>query len=127
MNNERRYSIIALYKERKQQSEIARILNAQYSTVSDVIKHFHEYGTTEDRPASGRLQTANTPRNQNIIRYRNGPYPQRFMEKIVRNLRMTDHSVKKIVKEEPELRTYKQQSNHLLTQQMKGEWLQKVK
>uniref|UniRef100_A0A914CDJ0 Transposase Tc1-like domain-containing protein n=1 Tax=Acrobeloides nanus TaxID=290746 RepID=A0A914CDJ0_9BILA len=66
-------------------------------------------------PRSGRPRTSRTLRLIKVVRERIRRNPRRSMRKMVKELRISEGSVRNIVKKDLRLRLYKLKKTHLLT------------
>lgn len=101
-----REAIIALHQKGKKPKEIISALKLPQSTVYKAIKRYNELGTSEDRPRSGRPVTATTPKMIKRVRERIRRNPVRSMRKMASQLGISDYSVRKIVHNRLNMRSY---------------------
>lgn len=123
----KRSAILELFRRGKRQCEIVRLLNVSRQTVSKAINRFKELGHEGDRAGRGRKRTANTSRNRKIIKKRIKLNSRVSMRKIARETGISRESVRRIAKEELNLKPYKLQKVQLLTDENKRVRLQRCR
>lgn len=120
--NQQRIEIIGMHQRGGTISDISRQLHADKATVSKTIKRFNELGTFEDRKRSGRPKTARTrPIIRSIqkkIRQDSKKERTRSKRQMAREEGISEGSVRKIVKEDLQSKSYKKQKAHFLTEDM---------
>lgn len=126
MSNKRE-AIIALFESGMRNCDIVRTLKAPKSTVSDAIKRFKELNTSDDRKGRGRKRTVRTAYNRKIIRQRINRNPKISMRRVALETKISNRSVRRIVKEELMLFPYKFRKAQFLTDKNKMVRLQKCK
>jgi len=123
----KRSAILELFRAGKRQCEIVRLLNMPKQTISDAINRFKELGHDGRRPGSGRKRTVNTSANRKIIKKRVLRNRLVSMRKIARETGISDRSVRRIAKNELNLKPYKLQKVQLLTDENKRVRLQRCR
>lgn len=111
----KRSAIVELFRQKKRQCEIARLLGVSKMMVSRTVRRFEELGHDGRRPGSGRKRTANTSFNRQLIKKRVQRNPRVSLRKIARETGISDRSVRRIAKDELNLKPYKLQKVQLLT------------
>lgn len=89
--------------------EISRELQIEQKTVSRTIKRFNELGTFKDRERSGRPRTARTPQVKRRLKQKIRRNPKKSKRQHARDEGISERSVRRIVKEDLGLTSYKQQ------------------
>ena len=125
--NSFRPAIVRLFEDGKRISEIARLLNLPRMTVSDAVKRYQETGSNNDRVRSGRPRTSNTSVNRRRIKSRLQRNPRWSTRKLAKSTEISRTSVQRILKNELQLKAYKLQEAHLLTDAMKATRLKRCK
>ncbi|XP_054713697.1 uncharacterized protein LOC129223154 [Uloborus diversus] len=111
----KRVAILELFRQGKRQCEIVRLLGVGKDVVSKAIKRYKKLGHDGRCPGSGRKRTVNTSANRKIIKNRVQRNPRISMRKIARETGVSERSVRRMAKEELNLKTYKLQKVQLLT------------
>lgn len=124
---DRRASILALHQAGITPADIAKRLLIPRTTVFNNLKRFKETGTMDDRPRSGRPKTATSNRIVKVIREKIRRDPRRSMRKMAADAGISEKSVRRICKTRLNLRPYKIQKAHVLTESMKKIRLQRCK
>ena len=119
--------IIRLHEEGRSISEIAQALKLVKSTVSRTIKRYKELGNFNDRHRSGRPRTATTANNRRKVKTRIERNPRRSARKIAKDIGVPRESVRRMIKNDLQLKPYKLQEAHLLTEAMMATRLQRCK
>ncbi|GFX13585.1 uncharacterized protein TNCV_3136581 [Trichonephila clavipes] len=96
-----------------------RLLNVPQQTVSDAICRFKDLGNNGRRPGSGRKRTVNTSRNRKTIEKRVQRNTRASMRQFVRDIGISDRSVRRIAKTELGLKPYKLRDAQLLSKKNK--------
>lgn len=109
-----REAIISLHEAGKRQCDIVKALGVSRQLVSMAIKRYNELGHTGDRPGRGRNRTINTSRVRHIIKQRLTRNPQAKVRKISRDIGISRSTVRRIVKNNLNLRAYKLRKAQLL-------------
>jgi len=122
-----RAQILTLHGLKKRNCEIARLLRIDPAVVCRTIKRYKELGHDGRRPGSGRKRTVNTSANRQLIRKRIKRNARVSMRKIARETGISDRSVRRMAKEEFNLRPYKLQKVQLLTDDNKRVRLQRCR
>ena len=115
-NQEERAAIIAMHNASNRQCDIAQVLKITPNKVYRAVKLFKELNTLQYRPRSGCPASANTSRNRSITCKRIKTNPKRSMRKMVKDLKISDRSVRRIVKNQLGYYHYKFQKFHYLTE-----------
>lgn len=127
MSKDQRAAIIQLFKTKTSVGAIAKTLKVPRQKVYRAIKRYKELGTTADRPRSGKPITATTPENVNRVKcrlYRNSEQSMRTMAK---SMRISEQSVRRIVRNKLHRRSYKMSTAHYLNDRMKLVRLEKAR
>lgn len=122
-----RHKILSLHETGKGVMEIARSLGISHTTVSRAIKRYNQLGHTGDRPRSGRKRTVRTAATRKLVRERVRRNSRVSMRKISRDTGISDISIRRIAKEELNLKPYKLQKVQLLTEDNKRVRLERCK
>ena len=122
-----RPAIIALHEQGFSATTISKRLAAPRSTVNLAILRYKELGTTADRSRKGRPVTVSTPSLRNKIRKRLGRNTVRSVRQMAKQLKINEHTVRRIVKSELNLFPYKLSKAHYLTERNKQARLKKAK
>ena len=102
-----RASIISLHATGKKLLVIANSLGVPVRSVRYAIKRYKEIGGLQDRPRSGRPVTIRTTRNKDVIKKRIQRNPRRSMRGLAKSLKISERSVRRIVKDDLGYRSYK--------------------
>ncbi|GBO01111.1 hypothetical protein AVEN_252084-1 [Araneus ventricosus] len=121
----KRSAILELFKQGKRQCEIVRLLNSPRQAVPDAICRFKELCNDGRRPGSRRKHTMNTSKNRKAIKKRVQRNPRVSMRKIVRDMGISDRSVRQMARTELGLKPYMFQKVQLLTEKNKFVRLQR--
>jgi DNA-binding Lrp family transcriptional regulator len=127
MSIEKRQSVIFLHESSMKTSSIAKKLKMPLRTVQEAIKRQRETGTTKDRPRSGRPKSACIPGTIRQIREKIRRNPRRSMRKMAKEHKISEGSVRNIVKKKLRLKSIKLQKAHLLTTKNKADRITKSK
>ncbi|XP_053985484.1 uncharacterized protein LOC128879934 [Hylaeus volcanicus] len=111
--------ILTLHQLGNRYCDIARTLGIDKSNVRRTIKRFEELGHTRRRSGSGRKRTIRTAKNRKLIRDRVNRNSRVSMRKIARECRISDRSVRRMTKEDLNLKPYKLQKVQFLTAENK--------
>ncbi len=127
MSKENRIKIIFLHEQGKKPTVISETLKIPVQTVRDAIKRYNEIGSIEDRPKSGRPITATAPKNRELIRKRIDRNSHRSMRAMAKSMKISEGSVRKIVKDRLQLQSRKLFKVQELTERMKAKRLVKAR
>ncbi|KIH69388.1 hypothetical protein ANCDUO_00267 [Ancylostoma duodenale] len=127
MENEKHGAVIALHREGVPNSEIAKRLRMPRSTVHDAVKRLRQLVDCRDRSNTSNSVSEARIRPQMAIRKRISRNPQRSMRKMVSDPGLSEKTVRRVVKEDLNLRPSKIQKIHCLNERMKLKRLQKVR
>src|SRR5271156_5762538 len=127
MSKENRIKIIFLHEQGKKPEVISNTLKIPVQTVRDAIKRYKEIGSIEDRPKSGRRITVTTPKNRDRIRKRINRNSHRSMRFMAKSMKISDGSVRKIVKHQLQLQPRKLFKAQELAETMKAKRLEKAR
>jgi transposase len=114
-----RDAIIRLFEGGKKISEISRLLNIPWSTVSDAIKRYQQTGSNADRKRSGRPKSARTKKNIKKIKNLIEKNPHLSVRKLGKAVNISKDSSHRILKKNLKLKPYKNQKRQLLTNAVK--------
>ncbi|RCN36793.1 hypothetical protein ANCCAN_17325, partial [Ancylostoma caninum] len=120
-------AVIALHREGVPNSEIAKRLRTPRSTAYDAIKRFRQLGDCKDRPKTGLPVSAARLWARQAIENRISRNSQRSVRKVASDLGLSEKTVRRVVKEDLNLRPFKIQKVHFLDESMKLKQLQKVR
>ncbi|TKR73704.1 hypothetical protein L596_020984 [Steinernema carpocapsae] len=127
VSEEDRHAVVSFYKKGWKNCKISSTLKLKKYEVSRVLKRYKETGSVEDRPRSGKLVTARTKAMKNRIRCRVKRNPEQSLGKMAQELNISDRTVRRIVKEDLKLVSYKKITAHVLTDKMKEKRLENCK
>ncbi|KAI6656176.1 hypothetical protein LOD99_1509 [Oopsacas minuta] len=125
-----RSAIIELAKNGKTQKEILKLLNIPANRrkfVYRTIRRYNETGEVCDKARSGRPPSVTTPALQKLVRERIRRNPRRSMRKMAQELKVSESSVRKIVKVNLGMRSFRRKKVHFLSEQVKVKRLQRCK
>lgn len=91
------------------------------------IKRYQETGSAFDKPRSGRPVTVTTTRMKNIVRSRIWRNPRRSMRKMASDLKISQGSLRNIVKRDLGLSSFKRRRVHFLSQAVQKKRLSRSK
>ena len=114
-----RTAIIELFVHNNSQSEIMKLLNIPRSRrkfVYRTIKRYQDTGSILDKPRSGRPVTVTTKKMKNVVRCRIWRNPRRSLRKMASDLKISQGSLRKIVKRDLGLYSFKRKRVHFLSQ-----------
>lgn len=126
----KRELIISLFKKNKTQKEILSILekhNVNRKLVYRTIKRYKETGSSKIQPKVGRKRTVRSPELIKRVRERVRRNPGQSMNKMAKDLQISQRSIRRIVKEDLHMKAYKKQKIHGLSMAQKQARLQKCK
>ena len=123
--SKKRCSISALHWEGKRAFKIFPLLRVPRQTVSAAIKRFNELGHEGDRPGRGRKRTINIAGGRQLIQKCVNRKSRVSMRKITRETGISCESVRRMVKQQLGLKSYKFQKGQLLTDENKHVRLQR--
>lgn len=117
--------IIKCMKRGMSNSEIARTLKLHHSLVYRTVLRFHRFGTSSDRPRTGRKVTVTTPTVIKAVRERIRRNPERSMRWMAKELDISEKSMRRIVKGKLNMTPYRIQKGAFLTDKNKTLRMQK--
>lgn len=119
----KRNAVIALFLGGKQKIEILRQLNhlnINKKFIDRTIKRYNETGSIEKRHGGGWKKTATSPEMVRRVKARIDRNPRRSARKMATELRISDRSMRRILKNVVKVKPYKiQKCQNLTPQQMK--------
>jgi inhibitor of nuclear factor kappa-B kinase subunit alpha len=124
---ELRLAIFRLFKGGMKKRAIARLLKVPESTVRDDIKRFQETNSHEDRKGRGRKRTVNIASNRQKIKNRLKKNPRLSTRKLAKTIKISRQSVRRIIKNELHMKSYKLKKAQLLTEKAKNIRLERAK
>lgn len=126
----KRNSVIALYLEGKSNIDIRRALpNLQLNEkfVRRTIQRFTETGSVKKRYGGGRRCTATAPAVVEKVRHRLRRNPERSANQLAQDLKVSDRSVRRILKEKLKVKPLKKNFSQELTALQKSKRLARSK
>ena len=125
-----RTGIIELFKAGRTHAEIMKSLRfpgSRRKFVYRTIRRYKETGGAVDRARSGRPRTVRTPQLKKVVRERIRRNPRRSMRKMALDLKISDFSIRKVVRTDLEMRSYKRKKVHFLSGPVKEKRLLRCK
>lgn len=119
---ENRVVVVGLHKCNMEKGEIFRILRPLGITrnfVYRTVKLFEDTGGVRDRQRSGRPRTVRTPSAIKAVQSRIRRKPLRKQKILSREMKISQKSMSRIIKEDLALGAYKRHTGHLLTVALK--------
>ena len=123
----KRTAVIELFKKGTRQCDISRLLGMPKQTVSDTVRRYRELGHSGDRPGRGRKRSVNTPSVRRKITKRIKRNPRVSMRKIAREIEVNRETVRRIAKDDLNLKPYKLRRVQLLTDEDEVKRLQRCR
>ena len=126
----KRGAIIELYRAGKTPPEISKLLqnsDVNRMLIQRTIKRYNETKSIEDRKRCGRPRSVTTPAMVKKVKLRITRNPNRSMRKMAKEMKVSEGSIRNIVKNELELKSLKRHHAHQLTVQTKKLRLQRCK
>uniref|UniRef100_A0A8R1HZ66 Paired domain-containing protein n=1 Tax=Caenorhabditis japonica TaxID=281687 RepID=A0A8R1HZ66_CAEJA len=108
-------------------SDVARTLGISDSTVRNVSAALKKYGSSPERPKTGRPQTVNTCRMRGVIKRRIDRHDGLSLNKVPGELKIGGRTVQRIVKDDLQLDSYKLARGQYLSDAFKANRLEKAK
>jgi len=127
VSQEDRSAIIAHLKRGMPIPEIAKLLKFHRKQVHRVVQRFQETGEIKDRQRSGRPRTARTPALKKKVKKKIQRNPERSMRKLAKEHDVSEGTIRNLVKEDLELKSYKLARGQALTEQQKASRLEKCR
>lgn len=119
--------MMKMYNEGLSAANIAKRLAISRSTVYSNLNRLKQTGTMDDRPRSGRPETASSSEVVKRIREKICRQPRRSMRELARVEGISEGSIRRIVKIKLGMRAYKIRKAQLLRDSTKAERLRKCK
>lgn len=128
--NRNKESVVALFLAGKAPKDILRELahlGVNRKFVYRTIKRFKETGSTARKPGSGRKKTATSAQQVKKVKERLRRNPRRSARKLSRELGISDRSVRRILREHLQVKPFKVQKVHALSEKQKQVRLERCK
>ena len=122
-----REAIAMLLKAGESKAAISRKLKTNIRTVQRLAKQLQEKGNVKEKPKKGRPRSVNTPNIRKLIKQRIDRNDERSLGKMAKELKISDWSVRNIVKKELGLCSYRLRQGQFLTDDAKFNRIQKAK
>ncbi|XP_055622148.1 uncharacterized protein LOC129765750 [Toxorhynchites rutilus septentrionalis] len=127
---QKRSALIALFLAGKCQEDIVRELSALpvcRNFVHRTVKRYLETGSTKRRYGGGRQATVVTPAMVKIVKKRLKRNPRRSATKLAKDLKISDRSLRRILKDKVQSKPYKIQKVQDLSMKQKQERVKRAK
>lgn len=126
----KRELIITLFKKNKKPKDILKSLKVHginRKLIYRTIKRFKETGSTKIQPKSGRKRTIRSPELVKKVRERIRRNPAQSMNKVAKDLKISQRTIGRVLKEDLHMKAFKKQKIHGLTTAQKEARVRKCK
>lgn len=123
-------SVLALYLAGKSNSAIVKDLQhleINKMFVSRTIKRYNETGSVKKRYGGGRKKTATGPKKIHKVKLRIQRNPRQSARKMAKEMKLSDRSIRRILKNDLQTKPYKIQKVHALNSKQKKLRLERAK
>ena len=125
-----RSQVVSLFQTGFSASDILKRMkneNVNRMFVYRTIKRFKETQSIIDRPRSGRPRSARTPRLKNNVHCRIRRNPRKSIRKMAREFSVNHETMRKLVREDLGLKSYKRKAVHHLSEALRFKRLERSK
>ena len=123
----KREAIVALLHAELPVSDIVKQISVSRATVFNVKRRLKESGHVKRKPGSGRKPTVTTPKLVEAVRSRLRRNPVRTMRGMAKELKVSEHTVRNIVKKKIKARSLARSKRFLLTDRLRSLRLERCK
>ncbi|TKR64810.1 hypothetical protein L596_025289 [Steinernema carpocapsae] len=114
-SEEDRHAVVSFYKKGWKNCKVSSTLTLKKYEVSRVLKRYKETGSVEDRPRSGKTRHSAHKSYEESNSMSSEAKSGTISRKMAQELNISDRTVRRIVKEDLKLVSYKKITAHVLT------------